>query len=292
MSAKKRGLQGGERPVKRLTPDPGQDADRREPRGHPLASSVARDETALRVPIDLVAPDPGQPRKRITQESIERLAADIEENGLLNPLTVVEVAGETGSSYRIVAGGRRFAALQRLGVRDVPVRVVSPDSVRVLQLAENLQRKELPILEEAHALRELQAELGASIRTLAQRLHMSRGYVERRLKVPDWPEDLRALLEEQPGWFSRLEEISRIEDEGERARQVAALKGEPAKPAPRKRTSASTQGRPVTPFRFKEKKNGGFDVTIKFRPGQVERDELVTQLREVLARLEASRDGI
>lgn len=284
MSGKKRGLQTNRSPLSGLKVGEGE----QEQRDHPFAGKPGLDRKSLRVPIGLVSPDPNQPRKEITPESVKRLADDIKAHGLLNPITVVKEPGEEAeATYRIVAGGRRFAALQLLEVQDVPVRVVSPDSVRVVQLAENLQRQDLPVIEEAYALRELQGELGASIRELADRLHLSRGYVERRLRVPDWPTELQEALKEHPGWFSRLDQIAGLNDEAEQQRQLATLKGEPVKAAPREKNSSSAKGRPVNPFNLKEMKNGGFNLTVKFRPGKTSREELIEKLRGVLAKLEA-----
>ena len=270
---KKSGLQGAENPIVNR-------AHRRPAADHPVAVSVARDQQARVVPLKQIKANPDQPRRTFTDETIRNLAADIKAHGLLNPITVVE--SEDGT-YQIVAGERRYRALQHLEATEAPVRLVSPDSVRVVQLAENLQREDLPVIEEAYALRELKNELGLSVRALAERLSLSKSYIDRRIGVPGWPDELQHLLMEQPALFSRLAEIAAVKDEEERRRQLAALKGEPYRP---KKGPSKTRGRPPKPFVFNTKKNGAFDLRVKYRPGQTDRQELITNLRGILAELE------
>lgn len=282
MSGKKKsGLQGVPNPVASI-----KKPAHRPSSDHPLAKSVTRDQQARIVPLEQLRRNEGQPRRTFDPEAIAQLAADIEAHGLLNPITVVELEDGT---YQIIAGERRYRALQHLEAQEAPVRVVSPDSVRVVQLAENLQREDLPILEEAHALRELKDELGLSLRALAERLNLSKSYVDRRIRVPDWPDELQNLLKERPGLFSRLDEIAAVKDEDEWRRQLAALKGEPVQQASPKR-KVKPRGRPPNPFVFKTKEDGSFDLRVKYRPGQTDRDKLIAGLRGALAELEQVED--
>jgi ParB family transcriptional regulator, chromosome partitioning protein len=104
---------------------------------------VASGEVApVEVPLDLVSPNPYQPRSEFSPEGLRMLMVSIEERGLLQPISVVE-DGKGG--FVIVSGERRFRAVEALGWRSIPafVRSVSDDDSRRLALIENLQREDL-----------------------------------------------------------------------------------------------------------------------------------------------------
>jgi len=251
---------------------------------HPIAAQAARDDSALLVPLARIHVDPGQPRRTFSQESIEELAADIRENGVINALTVTQ----DGQNYTLVAGERRLRALQLLGAHDAPVRVIAQSSARAVQLAENIHREDLPLMEEAQALAELQAELGLTVRQLAEQVRKSRGYVQRRLAVLKWPEDVQALLSTHPGLLTRAAELAEIDDAGARKRAIAILTGTASEqliqePKPKKRS----RGRPPQPFKFNPRKDGGFDLRVTYRPGTTNREDLITDLKRLLEELEA-----
>jgi len=153
---------------------------------------------AREVSIDQVHPDPDQPRKEMQSERLRELAASIASYGVLQPLVVRQdgMARNGDMSYTIIAGGRRYAALQlalqeatdgelRARLARVPVVVTdTPEAQhRILQLVENLQREELSPIEEARALRELMALQGWSLERVAASVHRSHGYVDERLRL-------------------------------------------------------------------------------------------------------------
>ena len=121
----------------------------------PLGTDEARLVSIL---LDLIDPDPQQPRKTIGD--LTELALSIREHGVINPI-IVEVSGS--GRYRIIAGERRFAACRSLGLRTVPciVRTVADQSRLILQLIENLQRKDLHPVEEARAFKRLSGSLNS-----------------------------------------------------------------------------------------------------------------------------------
>lgn len=238
------------------------------------------------VPVTQLRPSEEQPRRTFDDASLDELASDIAANGLINPLTVVQ----EGGGYRIVAGERRYRALQRAGMHDAAVRVVDASTARAVQLAENLHREDLPLLEEAQAFAALRDELSLSVRELAEKVRKSRSYVQRRLAVLEWPQDVLELLRREPGLLTAAEKIARIKDPKRRAQRIAALledepEAENAAAEPRRE-----RGRPPEPFRLKERKRGGFDVQVRYRPGSSNRDDLIKQLRVVLERLEVEEN--
>jgi ParB family chromosome partitioning protein len=151
---------------------------------------AVRDEPAIRVPVDLVDPDPRNPRQRL---DVDELAASIAAYGLLQPVVVREV----GNRYQLVAGHRRLAAVKRLAERhpaderwrevDAVLRRVDDDESYLLTLTENLQREDLTPREEAAGLEVLVRREGWSVRRVAEAIHRQPMYVSRRLRVFDDP---------------------------------------------------------------------------------------------------------
>lgn len=153
---------------------------------------------AREVDLDQVVPDPDQPRKVFDAARLDDLCGSIMEYGLLQPLLVRELdLDEHGDMrYRVVAGGRRLAALRlaqercadpgaRARLRRVAVVLARSADARdrVLQLLENLQRAELEPLEEAHAYQEIIDLDRMSPPALALRLHVSAQTVRNRLRL-------------------------------------------------------------------------------------------------------------
>ena len=100
------------------------------------------------IPVGNIDADPAQPRKEFDQGAIEELAQSIRKNGLLQPITVTQ---NGGGRYMIVAGERRFRAVQTLGQDTVDCLVYDGDRARELQLVENLNREDLNPMEVADA---------------------------------------------------------------------------------------------------------------------------------------------
>ena len=122
------------------------------------------------VPIDLLDPNPDQPRQ--VMGDLSELMASVAEKGILEPLLV----RQRGNRYQIIAGERRYHAAVQTGLREVPVivREVDDDEVLEIALVENLQRKDLTPFEEAEALHQLAHRCGYTHEDLAQKLGRSR----------------------------------------------------------------------------------------------------------------------
>jgi ParB family chromosome partitioning protein len=112
----------------------------------------------IEVDIDLLAPNQQQPRLNMDDAKLEELAASIKANGIIQPILV----RRTGTTYRIIAGERRWRAAQRAGLQRVPVvvRDVADGDKQLLELAliENLQREGLNPVDEALAYQRLADE--------------------------------------------------------------------------------------------------------------------------------------
>lgn len=135
--------------------------------------------------IDLLVPNPRQPRTYIEDSKLDELAQSIRSNGVIQPILVRRVDGR----YEIVAGERRWRAAQRAGLLKVPVVVRDIDDDHVLQVAliENIQRENLNPIEEAQAYRRLADELQLSQEAIATAVGKDRATIAnytRLLRLP------------------------------------------------------------------------------------------------------------
>ena len=111
------------------------------------------ESSPVEIDIDLISPNPDQPRFKMDETRLQELAASIRENGILQPILV----RPSGASYQLVAGERRLAAAQRAGLLKIPVivRDIPDDKLLELALIENIQREQLNAIEEAQAYQNL-----------------------------------------------------------------------------------------------------------------------------------------
>ena len=158
------------------------------------AESGSADNELNELAINLIEPNPDQPRTEMNDESIAELSASIALHGLLQPLLV----RPHGDKYEIVAGERRWRASRLAGLEKVPVRIVNLDDTGTLEVAliENLQREDLNPLEAAYGYKRLLNEYGLTQEKLAERLSKSRVSITNALRLLDLPEEVQALLYE------------------------------------------------------------------------------------------------
>lgn len=133
-----------------------------------------------------IAPNPAQPRRSFTDESIIRLADSIRQYGVLQPLTVRRVRTPDGTpSYELIAGERRLRAAKLLGLREAPCLVIDVDERRSAELAliENLQREDLNIFEQAAAIASLIDIYHLTQEQAARQLSVSQSYIANKLRI-------------------------------------------------------------------------------------------------------------
>src|SRR5215217_6219034 len=152
-------------------------------------------EPALRqIPVDLIRPNPDQPRKEFNGESLLALAESIEAKGVLQPLVVRALAGGT---YELIAGERRLRAAKIAKLEQVPAIVRDAAGSERLELAllENVAREDLNAVDEARACATLVEDLGVSKAELASRIGKSRPAVANAIRLLDLPDDVLELIE-------------------------------------------------------------------------------------------------
>ena len=156
----------------------------------------ATPKTSEEVDINLVFPNPNQPRTSFKKEELEELASSIDRDGLLQPILVRTMADGT---YQIIAGERRWQACKSIGLEKVPVRVreASEDEALELALIENIQRSDLNPIEEAYGYKRVMERQNLTQAELAQMLSKGRSTIANALRLLDLPEDAQQLLFEE-----------------------------------------------------------------------------------------------
>lgn len=144
--------------------------------------AAERGRAQRRVPIELIKPNPHNPRRAFPEAELDELADSIRDRGIIQPI-VVRPRGR--DSYEIVAGERRWRAAQRANLHDVPVVVVEVSDGEALQLAiiENVQRTDLNPIEEATAYQRLADEFGYSQDQVAKTVGKSRPHVANTMRL-------------------------------------------------------------------------------------------------------------
>jgi ParB family transcriptional regulator, chromosome partitioning protein len=164
-----------------------------------LGGSVTRDQAqasgALReLPVSNVVPNPFQPRTHIDETELAELTASIEASGLLQPVIVRPRNGK----YELIAGERRWRAVQRLGWPKIPavVRDVDDPTLLTLALIENLQRDDLSPIDEAAGYQRLGEEFELAQAEIARLVGRDRSTIANLLRLLKLPEEIKKLIQE------------------------------------------------------------------------------------------------
>ncbi len=146
------------------------------------------------LPVDVIDPNPQQPRDHFDEEALEALAASITEVGVLQPVVV----GPAGSSGRhtLIAGERRLRASRLAGLEEIPAVIRDGDDERRLveAVVENVQREDLGALEEAAAYRTLMEDFEMTHEQVAGRVGKSRSAVTNAVRLLQLPGAIQGLL--------------------------------------------------------------------------------------------------
>jgi ParB family transcriptional regulator, chromosome partitioning protein len=145
------------------------------------------------VPVELIAPNPRQPRQGFDEDALAALADSLRERGVLQPVLVRPLLG---GRYELIAGERRWRAAQLAGFDTVPALVRPHDDAESLEIAliENMAREDLNPVEEARACALLVDELALTQEDVGRRVGRSRVAVSNLLRLLDLPDDALDLL--------------------------------------------------------------------------------------------------
>jgi ParB family chromosome partitioning protein len=172
------------------------------------------------VDVDLIAPNPHQPRSVFDAAALTELAESIKEHGVIQPLIVSRPKTPGSAPYQLIAGERRLLASRQAGLKRVPVivREASELSSMELALVENLQRQDLGPLEEAFAFRRLSDEFNLTQEAVATRVGRSRSSVANSLRLLALSDELQTSLAQGEITAGHARALLSIEDTGLRRR--------------------------------------------------------------------------
>lgn len=197
------------------------------------------------LPTSCLVEMPGQPRRSFDAASLEALAASIRRDGIIEPLIVRPGTSATltngpflsndapnvlahTNTYQIVCGERRWKAARLAGLESVPclVRLIDDADVPWIQLVENLQRVDLCPVDEGDAYRELRAA-GYSPSAIGERVGRSERHVQRRLRLADAPDQIRALVSRGEMSAGAALAVARLADTGDQAAAIEMWRQKP-----------------------------------------------------------------
>ena len=161
-----------------------------------IGDSNLKQETN-KISISSIIPNKFQPRKKFDNLDLEELANSIKERGILQPIIVRHSKDENGK-YEIVAGERRWQAAQRAGLHEIPVIIIDIDNLKSLEFAiiENVQRKDLNIIEEATSYQRLIDEFSYDQYKVSKFIGKSRSHISNCLRLLSLSEKLKNYIVE------------------------------------------------------------------------------------------------
>lgn len=161
----------------------------------PSHADITANETLMQLPVAAVVPNPFQPRRNFDEAALEDLVGSIRASGLMQP--VIVRPGEDGR-YELIAGERRWRAVQRLGWSEIAgvVRSVDDRLMLTLALVENLQRDNLSPIDEARGYEQLINEFGHSQQEIADAVGRDRSTVSNALRLLKLPAAVQTLVDE------------------------------------------------------------------------------------------------
>lgn len=176
----------------------------------------SNNEEVIQIPLEMIKPNPYQPRYVFNDDSIEELAQSIKEHGVFQPIIVKKV----NKYYNIVSGERRYRACLKLGLESIPaiVRMYERSKVIEIALIENLQRENLTPVEEAKALRQMMRELDYTQSELGEKVGKSRSYITNILGLLNLPGEVLDLVDQgkismgHARVLSKMSDIARIKE--------------------------------------------------------------------------------
>lgn len=262
------------------------------------------------IPVDLISPNPEQPRTFFAEEALEELASSIRELGVIQPLSL---RLRDDGTYQIIAGERRWRAARMAGLDSVPayVRTVSDSELTEMALIENIQREDLNAIEVALTFRKLIDTYHLTQDRLSERVGKKRATIANHLRLLKLPAEIqlglrdrklemghaRALLSvDNPAKQLRLynmivEEglsVRRVEELARKMSDEEELPEHKEKPAKRPDAFAAEMEKNLsdifpTPVKFARRADGKGSITLKFSSDE--------ELRSLLSLLETVRNG-
>lgn len=165
----------------------------------PVAQEAAssKGNGARALAIDLISPNPFQPRRTFDETDLRELTDSIRANGVLQPI-VVRSDPKTAGRFQLIAGERRWRSAQRAGLHEIPVviREMSDDDALEVAIVENVQRAGLNAIEEALGYHALVERFNYTQEDLATNIGKSRSHIANMLRLLNLPAEVRQMVED------------------------------------------------------------------------------------------------
>ena len=158
-------------------------------------NDLTGDDLLVKLPVDALKPGKYQPRQKFDEESLQELTDSIKEQGIIQPIIVRKISDV---DYEILAGERRWQAAKRANLSEVPaiIKNVEDKTAIAIAIVENVQRKNLNVIEESTVLKRLTDEFSLTHEEIAKIIGKSRAQVTNLLRL----NELESSIKEKIGW--------------------------------------------------------------------------------------------
>ena len=243
------------------------------------------------ISIDRIKRDPDQPRKSLNKKTLSELSNSIKTHGILQPITVEYIEEE--DYFKIINGERRYRASQKAGLKEIPciIKNIDHHTRLIHQLIENIQRQDLPPLEEEESIQTLINERkidnpNYSQREASRELGLPKSYVNEILSLLKLPEDIKESVRiSDTGQKSLLLLLLRQSNKNNIRgfyRQIKEGKLTIQEVKTKLKKSKSNKGRPKY-YEYKFESPGReFVLKIKFKKSEIEQSEIINAINQVL----------
>lgn len=169
----------------------------------------------VQVPLNLIVPNPDQPRKYFTDDELKELTQSIKNYGVLQPLLVKRNGLK---SFFLIAGERRYRAAKLAGLERVPVLIkeFSEKDASIIALVENVQRADLSFLEEARAYKKLMDDYHLTQGEISERVSKKQSTISNKIRILSLPEELQELIAEHNLTERHARALLKLKDEVDR----------------------------------------------------------------------------
>ena len=166
--------------------------------GRGLSSLIGDNDvkpSSNKISISSIIPNKNQPRKIFEKESLDELTNSIKERGIIQPL-IVRKSDDYKDKFELIAGERRWQAAQSAGLHEVPVEIIQADNLKSLEFAiiENVQRKDLNVIEEAESYKNLIENFGYDQEKVSKFIGKSRSHISNTLRLLNLPQKLIDMI--------------------------------------------------------------------------------------------------
>jgi ParB family chromosome partitioning protein len=178
----------------------------------PEEFGIIKEERYAELDVELLKPNPLQPRMKFDDQAMDELAQSIRETGIVQPVLVVPDDGQ----YKIIVGERRWRAAQKAGLKKIPVMIrnMAPDKQLEISIIENIHREDLNPMEIAVAYQRMSSEWNYTQQDIAEKVGKDRTSVTNYLRLLKLPQEIRDSLVEENLSMGHARALLALEEPG------------------------------------------------------------------------------